>query len=52
MLPKNGLGDLVGDSSPSNEWNKNKRSKVTNSQQQWHNQSQEASMEIQDSRVC
>ncbi|KAK9913450.1 hypothetical protein M0R45_037264 [Rubus argutus] len=50
ILPKNGLGGLVGDRTPSNEWNKNKRSKGTNSQQQCHNQSQEASMEIQDSR--
>ncbi|KAL6126593.1 hypothetical protein ACLB2K_074640 [Fragaria x ananassa] len=50
IFPKNYLGGSIGERTTSNEWNKNKRSKVTNSQQQWHNQFQEISMETQDNR--
>ncbi|PRQ59048.1 putative transcription factor bHLH family [Rosa chinensis] len=50
ILPKNDLGGSIGERTTSNEWNQNKRNKGTNSQQQWHNQFQEASMEKQDNR--
>ncbi|KAL6128273.1 hypothetical protein ACLB2K_071628 [Fragaria x ananassa] len=50
IFPKNDLGGSIGERTTSNEWNKNKRSKVTNSQQQWHNQFQETSMETRDNR--
>ncbi|XP_050387694.1 transcription factor bHLH114-like [Argentina anserina] len=51
MLPRNNLGGSIGEGTISNEWNKNKRSKVTSSQQQWHNQYQETSMELQDNSI-
>lgn len=44
------LGGLVGDKTALNEWNQNKRSKVTNSQQQWHQQFQETSMQQQNNK--
>ncbi|ONI24198.1 hypothetical protein PRUPE_2G230000 [Prunus persica] len=45
------LGGLVGDKTALNEWNQNKRSKVTNSQQQWHQQFQETSMQQQNNKT-
>ncbi|XP_021813725.1 transcription factor bHLH111-like isoform X2 [Prunus avium] len=44
-------GGLVGDKTALNEWNQNKRSKMTNSQQQWHQQFQETSMQQQNNKM-
>ncbi|PQQ18478.1 transcription factor bHLH111-like isoform X2 [Prunus yedoensis var. nudiflora] len=45
------LGGLVGDKTALNEWDQNKRSKMTNSQQQWHQQFQETSMQQQNNKM-